>query len=58
MMRDIHASLDSANQGKMNRILFKEGYKGDFTEIGSVFNHAIDQIALSFKGKMSSELGT
>jgi len=57
MMRDIHASLDAANQGKMNRILFKEGYKGDFTEIGSVFNHAIDEIALSFKGKMSTELG-
>lgn len=56
MMRDIHASLDSANQGKMNRILFREGYKGDFTEIGSVFNHAIDEIAASFKGKMSSEL--
>jgi methyl-accepting chemotaxis protein len=57
MMRDIHASLDAANQGKMNRILFKEGYKGDFTEIGTVFNHAIDEIALSFKGKMSTELG-
>jgi len=57
MMLDIHASLDSSNQGKMNRILFKEGYKGDFTEIGSVFNHAIDEIAASFKGKMSSELG-
>lgn len=56
MMRDIHASLDSANQGKMNRILFKEGYKGDFTEIGAVFNHAIDEIALSFKGRMGSEL--
>lgn len=57
MMRDIHASLDSANQGKMNRVLFKEGYKGDFTEIGAVFNNAIDKIALSFKGKMSTELG-
>lgn len=57
MMRDIHASLDSANQGKMNRILFKEGYKGDFTEIGTVFNSAIDEIALSFKGKMSTVLG-
>jgi methyl-accepting chemotaxis protein len=57
MMRDIHASLDAANQGKMNRILFKEGYKGDFTEIGGVFNKAIDEIALSFKGKMSAELG-
>lgn len=57
MMRDIHASLDSANQGKMNRILFKEGYKGDFTEISAVFNSAIDEIALSFKGKMSTELG-
>lgn len=57
MMRDIHASLDSANQGKINRILFKEGYKGDFTEIGAVFNNAIDEIALSFKGKMSTELG-
>lgn len=57
MMRDIHASLDAANQGKMNRILFKEGYKGDFTEIGGVFNKAIDEIALSFKGKMSTELG-
>ena len=56
MMRDIHASLDSANQGKMNRILFKEGYKGDFTAIGSVFNKAIDNIALSFKGKLGSEL--
>jgi methyl-accepting chemotaxis protein len=56
MMRDIHASLDSANQGKINRILFKEGYKGDFTEIGTVFNNAIDEIALSFKGKMSTEL--
>ena len=57
MMRDMHASLESANHGKMNRILFKEGYKGDFTEIGTVFNDAIDQIALSYKGKMSSELG-
>ena len=56
MMRDIHSSLDAANQGKMNRILFKEGYKGDFTEIGIVFNKAIDEIALSFKGKMSTEL--
>lgn len=55
-MRDMHASLDSANQGKMNRILFKEGYKGDFTEIGIVFNHAIDEIALSFKGKLSTDL--
>lgn len=57
MIRDIHASLDSANQGKINRILFKEGYKGDFTEISTVFNNAIDEIALSFKGKMSTELG-
>ena len=56
MMRDMHASLDAANHGKMNRILFKEGYKGDFTAIGSVFNKAIDNIALSFKGKMSSDL--
>lgn len=57
MMRDIHASLDAANQGKINRILFKEGYKGDFTEISGIFNKAIDEIALSFKGKMSTELG-
>jgi methyl-accepting chemotaxis protein len=56
MMRDIHGSLDAANQGKLHRILFKEGYKGDFSKIGIVFNHAIDDIALSFKGKMSSEL--
>ncbi|MDP3302365.1 MAG: methyl-accepting chemotaxis protein [Sulfuricurvum sp.] len=56
MMRDIHASLDAANQGKMNRILFKEGYKGDFSTIGSVFNKAIDNIALSFKGKLGSDL--
>ncbi len=56
-IRDIHASLDAANNGKMNRILFKEGYKGDFTEIAVVFNKAIDEIALSFKGKMSSDLG-
>lgn len=57
MMRDMHASLDAANQGKTYRILFKEGYKGDFSEIGTVFNDAIDQIAVSFKGKMSTELG-
>ncbi|HEX5670157.1 MAG TPA: methyl-accepting chemotaxis protein [Sulfuricurvum sp.] len=56
MMRDIHGSLDAANQGKLHRILFKEGYKGDFSKIGIVFNHAIDDIALSFQGKLASEL--
>lgn len=56
MMRDIRASIHAANSGEVNRIIFKEGYKGDFTAACPELNSAIRAIGESYKGKMRSDL--
>lgn len=57
MMRDISASIHAANSGETARIIFKEGYKGDFAAACPELNHAVRAIGESFKGKMRSDLG-
>lgn len=57
MMRDIRASIQVANAGIAERIIFKEGYKGDFEALCPELNHAINDIAESYRGKMRSDLG-
>lgn len=56
MMRDITASIASANQGIASRKVFSEGYKGDFAHACPKLNEAIQTIALAYKGKLRSEL--
>ena len=56
IMRDIRASIDAANEGKTFRIIFSEGYKGDFKAATPHLNSAIDSIAGSFKSAMRSQL--
>ncbi len=56
MMRDIKASIEEANHGNMRRIIFPEGYKGDFAASTSFLNDAIALIADAYKGKMRVKL--
>ena len=56
MMRDIRASIVSANSGKDLRIVFSDGYKGDSLAICPEINTAIGSISQAFSGKMRSEL--
>ncbi len=56
MMRDIRASIQKANEGNYKRIIFPEGYKGDFASSCPELNSAIHAVAEAFKGKMRSEL--
>ncbi len=56
IIRDIRASIDAANEGKTFRIIFSEGYKGDFKAATPHLNRAIESIAGSFKSAMRSQL--
>lgn len=56
MMRDIRASISSANAGMKLRIVFSEGYKGDFLSACPELNAAISSISEAYTGKMRSEL--
>ena len=56
IMRDIRASIDSANDGKTYRIILEEGYKGDFKTATPHLNNAIVSIASSYKSAMRSQL--
>ena len=56
MMRDIRASIDAANEGKTYRIIFAEGYKGDFEAATPHLNRAIESIAGSYKSAMRNQL--
>jgi len=56
IMRDIRASIQKANEGFSDRIIFQDGYKGDFASSCPELNKAIKNISESFKGKMRSEL--
>lgn len=56
MMRDIRDSIKAANTGNSKRIIFREGYHGDFAAACPELNSAIGLIAESYKGKMTAEL--
>ena len=56
MMRDIRASIQAANAGITERIIFNEGYKGDFSAACPELNSAIMAIAESYRGKRRSDL--
>ncbi len=56
MMRDIRASIDAAGEGKAYRIIFVNGYKGDFKAATPHLNRAIKAIADSYKTVLRGEL--
>ncbi len=56
MMRDIRASINSAGEGKSYRIIFVDGYKGDFKAATPHLNRAIKAIADSYKTILRGEL--
>jgi len=56
IMRDITASIEAANIGMTKRIIFKEGYKGDFASACPELNNTVNAIGLSYKGKLRSDL--
>ncbi len=56
MMRDIRASIDAANKGKHYRVIFVNGYKGDFKAATPHLNRAIQAIAESYKTVLRGEL--
>ncbi len=53
-IRDIQASVGSANKGLQNREIFQEGYKGDFKNALPELNQAISAIANSYKSAQKS----
>ncbi len=57
LMRDIRSATDAANRGISNRLLFANGYKGDFLALCPIFNDTINDVSVAYKGKMSSVLG-
>ncbi len=57
IMRDIKSSIEEANRGNSKRIIFEEGYKGDFRASCPNLNLAIRAIAESYKSKLRGELG-
>jgi len=56
LIRDIHTSLESASQGGKERIVFKDGYRGDFQSATLFLNHAVKNSANAFAGNLRSEL--
>ena len=57
MMRDIKASIVEAGKGNDKRIIFQDGYKGDFQAACPNLNMALNAIAESYKTKIRGELG-
>ena len=56
-MRDVQASVESANAGYNNREIFPDGYKGDFKKAIPPLNHAIGSISEAYKSAQRSKLG-
>ncbi len=58
-IRDIQASVAASNQGLANRIIFEDGYKGDFKNSLPRLNQAINSISSAYiaaqKNAMSEE---
>ncbi len=48
IIRDIQASVAAANQGLSNRIIYEEGYTGDFRVALPRLNQAINSIAIAY----------
>jgi len=57
LMRDINASIKSANEGKSNRIVFEEGYHGDFRSSLPELNKAVSAISIAYKAAQKGEMG-
>ena len=55
-IRDIQSSIACANKGISNRIIFEDGYKGDFRQALPQLNQAINSIATSYKSAHKSYL--
>lgn len=56
-IRDVISSIENANEGYSNRIIYKNGYKGDFLTSISALNHAVDATAESYKSAQKAKLG-
>ena len=56
MLRDIQDAIKIANTGNDKRIIFAQGYKGDFAAACPALNQTIDSIAQSHRGKMTAQL--
>ena len=56
-IRDLQASIASANEGKSNRDIFEDGYQGDFRASLPSLKKAISTIADSYKNAQRSEMG-
>ncbi len=55
-IRDVVASVDNANAGHHNRVIYEDGYKGDFLNSVPSLNHAIASIAVSFRTAQKTTL--
>ena len=56
-IRDVISSIENANEGHHNRIIYEDGYKGDFLTSIPALNHAVSSIAQSYKSAQKAKLG-
>ena len=56
IMRDVNSSMTASNHGNAKRIIFQDGYKGDFSSICPNLNKAIESIAKAQKGSLKTQL--
>ena len=56
ILRDVKASIDEANKGNIKRIIFPDGYKGDFLTSTPFLNNSIVSIAEAYRSKVRSKL--
>ncbi len=56
IIRDIQASVAAANNGLSNRIIYEEGYRGDFRVALPRLNQAINSIAIAYISAQKNSL--
>lgn len=56
-IRDVIASIENANAGYNNRIIYENGYRGEFLASIPALNHAITSIGVSHKAAQKTNLG-
>jgi len=56
VLRDIHISVVEANAGNEKRIIFPDGYKGDFSAIGPSLESVVVAIAQAHKDQLGSDM--
>ena len=56
-IRDVMASIENANTGYSNRIIYENGYKGEFLNSVPALNHAIQSIGTSYRAAQKTKLG-